>query len=221
MWAMNPRCNTILGHTAARGRGGGVLVVLTKQVILGGQLVAIYRDDDVEKLKAKGPAPRPRRVAFVDFHHADPERYERLGSLPDAAERVLGVARGGVPAIKTKVLLEPIDTLGRAAGGYVFDESLTSASILARVRRGGLSLVPVYGDDAGVEGNGPEETEALRTMRAEQKRAVSRKRFYFAVTPHDQPFSMLEVLPATKAAAVSELHEVPHESINVDLIWDS
>lgn len=217
---MNPRRNTLLRYTALRGDSDGVLAVLSNQVLLGGQLVAVYRDGDVATLLANGPGPVPKRVAFVDFHQASPDQYRRIGSLPDAATRVLGQHFSGVPAIRTKVLLEPIDQLGRGSGRYCFDASWTTASIMARVDGGELSLVPVFGDsleDYRLEADGDEE---LRSMQADQRQAVARGCYYFAITPHDQPFRMLEILPATKAAELSTIHEVPHESINVDLLWD-
>ena len=63
-------------------------------------------------------------------------------------------------------------------------------------------------------------SEELRSMQARQRRAVARGRYYFAITPHDRPFTMLQVLPASKTSKLSAIHEVPHHSINVDLIWD-
>lgn len=57
-------------------------------------------------------------------------------------------------------------------------------------------------------------------MQARQRRALEKGRYYFAITPHDQPFTMLEVLPAAKAAKLSAIHEAAHQSIDVDLIWD-
>ena len=87
---MNPRRDTLLRYQAARGRSNEVLAVLSNQVLLGGQLVAIYRDTDEAELRDSDLVLKPKRVAYVDFHHANPERYERIGSLPDAATRVLG-----------------------------------------------------------------------------------------------------------------------------------
>lgn len=217
---MNPRRNTLLRYTGTRGRGSGVLAVLSNQVMLGGQLVAVYDDTDVTALRSDGPRPEPRRVAFVDFHHANSDRYQRIGSLPDAATRILGHISPGVPAIKTKVLLEPIDQLGRHTGRSCFDSKWTTASIMARVDGGELSIVPVFSDSLEGDDLGADGTEELRSMQARQRRAVARGRHYFAITPHDRPFTMLEVLPASKAAKLSAIHEVPHHSIDVDLIWD-
>lgn len=217
---MNPRRDTLLRYTAARSHDNGVLAVLSNQALLGGQLVAIYGDADVATLQSVGPAPEPKRVAFVDFHHASPDHYQRIGRLPDAATRVLGQFSPGVPAIRTKVVLEPIDRLGRHSGRYCFDASWTSASILARVDAGELSIVPVFSDLIEDSELGADGTEELRRMQARQRRAVADGRYYFAITPHDQPFTMLQVLPATTAAELSAIHEVSHQSINVDLIWD-
>lgn len=217
---MNPRRNTLLRFTGTRGRGSGVLAVLSKQVMLGGQLVAVYDDTDVATLRTDGPGPVPRRVAFVDFHRASPDRYQRIGSLPDAATRVLGHISPGVPAIKTKVLLEPIDQLGRHSGRYCFDAKWTTASIMARVEGGELSIVPMFSDSLEGDDLGADGTEELRTMQARQRRALASRHYYFAITPHDQPFTMLEVLPAAKSAKLSAIHEVAHQSIDVDLIWD-
>lgn len=194
--------------------------MLSNQVLLGGQLVAVYGDTDVAALRDDGPGPIPKRVAFVDFHRASPDRYQRIGSLPDAATRILGQFIPGVPAIKTKVLLEPIDRLGRSSGRYCFDAKWTTAGIMARVDGGELSLVPVFSDSLEDDDFGVDGAEELRRMQDRQRRAVASRRYYFAITPHDQPFTMLEVLPATKAAKLSAIQEVPHESIDVDLIWD-
>jgi hypothetical protein len=217
---LNPRRNTLLRSTAARGRSSGVLAVLSNQVLLGGQLVAVYGDADVAALRADGPGPEPRQVAFVDFHHASSDRYQRIGSLANAAARVLGQFSPGVSAIRTKVLLEPIDRLGRPSGRYCFDAKWTTAGIMARVNGGELSIVPVFSDSPEDDDLGAEGTEELRSMQARQSRAIASGRFYFAITPHDQPFTMLEVLPASRAARSSAIHEVSHQSINVDLIWD-
>lgn len=216
---MNPRRNTLLRYTGTRGRSSGVLAVLSNQVLLGGQLVAVYGDADVATLGADGPVPEPKRVAFVDFHRASPDRYQRIGNLPDAAARLLGQISPGVPAIKTKVLLEPIDRLGRHSGRYCFDAKWTTASIMARVDGGELSIVPVFSDSLEGDDLGADGTEELRSMQARQRRAVARGRYHFAITPHDQPFTMLEVIPASKAAKLSAIHEVAHQSIDVDLIW--
>ena len=217
---MSPRRNALLRSTAARGRCSGVLAVLSNQVMLGGQLVAVYDDTDVTALRSDGPRPEPKRVAFVDFHRASPDRYQRIGSLPDAAARILGHISPGVPAIKTKVLLEPIDRLGRHSGRYSFDAKWTTASIMARVHGGELSIVPVFSDSLEDEDLGADASEELRSMQARQRRAVARGRHYFAITPHDRPFTMLEVLPASRASKLSAIHEVPHHSIDVDLVWD-
>lgn len=216
---MNPHRNTLLRYTGTRGRSSGVLTVLSNQALLGGQLVAVYGDADVATLGADGPVPEPKRVAFVDFHRASPDRYQRIGSLPDAATRMLGHISPGVPAIKTKVLLEPIDRLGRHSGRYCFDAKWTTASIMARVGGGELSIVPVFSDSPEDDDLGAEGTEELRSMQARQSRANASGRFYLAITPHDQPCTMLEVIPASKAAKLSAIHEVPHHSIDVDLIW--
>lgn len=218
--AMNPRRNTLLRYTGTRGRSSGVLAVLSNQVLLGGQLVAVYGDTDVATLRTDGPGPVPKRVAFVDFHRASSNRYQRIGSLPDAATRVLGQFSPGVPAIKTKVLLEPIDRLGRPSGRYCFDAKWTTAGIMARVNGGELSIVPVFSDSPEDDDLGAEGTEELRSMRASQSRAIASGRYHFAITPHDQPFTMLGVLPASKAAKLSAIHEVSHQSIYVDLIRD-
>ena len=217
---MNPRRNTLLRSTAARGRRNGVLAVLSNQVLLGGQLVAVYGNADVAALRADGPVPEPRRLAFVDFHRASSDRYQRIGSLPDAATRILGHISPGVPAIKTKVLLEPIDSLGRHSGRYCFDARWATASIMARVDGGELSIVPVFSDSLEDADLVADASEELRSMQARQRRAVARGRYYFAITPHDRPFTMLQVLPASKTSKLSAIHEVPHHSINVDLIWD-
>ena len=62
---MNPRINTLLWYVDPQGRNRGVLVVLTNQVLLGGQLVALYRDTDVIQLQTDTSAPLPQRVTFV------------------------------------------------------------------------------------------------------------------------------------------------------------
>jgi len=217
---MNPRRNTLLRYQAAHGRSNGVLAVLSNQVLLGGQLVAIYRDTDEAELRNSDLILKPKRVAYVDFHHANPERYERIGSLPDAAARVLGQFSPGVPAIKTKVLLEPIDQLGRQSGGFIFDAKWTTADIMARVNDGALSLAPVLDDLIADAYPSDDIGEELRNRKFLQDKAVASGRYYFAITPYDEPFTMLEVVPATKATQLSPIHEVPHESINVDLIWE-
>ena len=87
--------------------------------------------------------------------------------------------------------------------------------------RGELSIVPVWGDSLlGDPDLGADEADEFRSMKAEQQTMVDQGHHYIAITPHDQPFTMLEVLPASEAAALSGIHEVPHESICVDLIWD-
>lgn len=202
------------------GQRTGVLAVLSNQAMWGGQLVAIYTGADVAALLADAQCPAPERVVFVDFHHASTDHYRRIGHLPDAAVRVLGQFSPGVPAIKTKVLLEPIDQLGRGGGRYRFDASWTTASIMAQVESGVLSLVPVMSDCLEDHDLGADDAEELRSMQAEQQKTVAEGRYYFAVTPHDQPFTMLEVLSASKATALSGIHEVPHQSISVDLLWD-
>lgn len=217
---MNPRRNTLLRYQAARGHSNGVLAVLSNQVLLGGQLVAIYRDTDEAELRNSDLVLKPKRVAYVDFHHANPERYERIGSLPDAAARVLGQFSPGVPAIKTKVLLEPIDQLGRQSGGFIFDAKWTTADIMARVNDGALSLAPVLDDLIADAYPSDDIGEELRNRKVLQDEAVASGRYYFAITPYDEPFTMLEVVPATKTTQLSAIHEVPHESINVDLIWE-
>jgi hypothetical protein len=217
---MNPRRDTLLRRLTARGGCNGVLAVLSNQVLLGGQLVAIYRDTDEAELRNSDLVLKPKRVAYVDFHHANPERYERIGSLPDAAARVLGQFSPGVPAIKTKVLLEPIDQLGRQSGGFIFDAKWTTADIMARVNDGALSLAPVLDDLIADAYPSDDIGEELRNRKVLQDKAVARGRYYFAITPYDEPFTMLEVVPATKATQLSAIHEVPHESINVDLIWE-
>lgn len=217
---MNSRRDTLLRHLTARGGSNGVLAVLSNQVLLGGQLVAIYRDTDEAELRNSGLVLKPKRVAYVDFHHANPERYERIGSLPDAAARVLGQFTPGVPAIKTKVLLEPIDQLGRQSGGFIFDAKWTTADIMARVNDGALSLAPVFDDLIADAYPSDDIGEELRNRKVLQDKAVASGRYYFAITPYDEPFTMLEVVPATKTTQLSAIHEVPHESINVDLIWE-
>jgi hypothetical protein len=217
---MNPRRDTLLRRLTARGGSNGVLAVLSNQVLLGGQLVAIYRDSDEAELRNSDLVLKPKRVAYVDFHHANPERYERIGSLPDAAARVLGQFSPGVPAIKTKVLLEPIDQLGRQSGGFIFDAKWTTADIMARVNDGALSLAPVLDDLIADAYPSDDIGEELRNRKVLQDKAVASGRYYFAITPYDEPFTMLEVVPATKTAQLSAIHEVPHESINVDLIWE-
>jgi len=217
---MNPRRDTLLRRLTARGGSNGVLAVLSNQVLLGGQLVAFYRDTDEAELRNSDLVLKPKRVAYVDFHHANPERYERIGSLPDAAARVLGQFSPGVPAIKTKVLLEPIDQLGRQSGGFIFDAKWTTADIMARVNDGALSLAPVLDDLIADAYPSDDIGEELRNRKVLQDKAVARGRYYFAITPYDEPFTMLEVVPATKTTQLSAIHEVPHESINVDLIWE-
>jgi hypothetical protein len=217
---MNSRRDTLLRHLTARGGSNGVLAVLSNQVLLGGQLVAIYRDTDEAELRNSGLVLKPKRVAYVDFHHANPDRYKQIGSLPDAAARVLGQFTPGVPAIKTKVLLEPIDQLGRQSGGFIFDAKWTTADIMARVNDGALSLAPVFDDLIADAYPSDDIGEELRNRKVLQDKAVASGRYYFAITPYDEPFTMLEVVPATKTTQLSAIHEVPHESINVDLIWE-
>ena len=91
---------------------------------------------------------------------------------------------------------------------------------MARVDDGELSIVPVFSDSLEGDDRGAGGTEELRRMQARRRRAAARGHHYFAITPHDQPFTMLEVLPAAKAAKLSAIHEVAHQSIDVDLIWD-
>jgi hypothetical protein len=218
---MNPRRDSLLRYTAPDGHRTGILAVLSNQAMLGGQLVAVYSDADVAALLDNAQCPAPARVAFVDFHEASPDHYRRIGRLPDAATRVLGQFSPGVPAIRTKVLLEPVDQVGRGSGRYLFDASWTTASIMARVESGELSLVPVWSDSVLDDPDlGADESDALRSMQAEHQTAVAQGHYYIAVTPHDEPFTMLEVLPASKASVLSGIHEVPHESIRVDLIWE-
>lgn len=125
-----------------------------------------------------------------------------------------------MPAIKTKVLLEPIDQLGRQSGGFIFDAKWTTADIMARVNDGALSLTPVLDDLIADAYPSDDIGEELRKRKVLQDKAVASGRYYFAITPYDEPFTMLEVVPATKATQLSPIHEVPHESINVDLIWE-
>ena len=217
---MNPKINTLLQYVDPQGRNRGVLVVLTNQVLLGGQLVALYRDTDVIQLQTDTSAPLPLRVVFVDFFHATSERYQPIGTMPDAATRALGQIAPGVPAIKTKVLLEPIDRLGRHSGDYTFDSEWTTADIMSRVDSGELSIVPVFIDDFGGVELESESDQELRNLRAKQNEAIAREQYYFAISPYDQPFTMLEVVPATRASRLGGIPEVRRESINVDLIWD-
>lgn len=216
-----PRRDTLLRYTAPDGHRTGVLAVLFNQAMLGGQLVAIYGDADVAALLADAQCPAPERVVFVDFHEASADHYRRIDRLPDAATRVLGQFSPGVAAIRTKVLLEPIDQVDRGSGRYLFDADWSTVSIMTRVERGELSIVPVWGDSLlGDPDLGADEADEFRSMKAEQQTMVDQGHHYIAITPHDQPFTMLEVLPASEAAALSGIHEVPHESICVDLIWD-
>jgi hypothetical protein len=217
---MNPRINTLLRYVDPQGRIRGVLAVLTNQVMLGGQLVAMYGDTDVVQLQTTTSAPLPQRVAYVDFFHAATERYQPIGTMPDAATRALGQIAPGVPAIKTKVLLEPIDRLGRHSGDYTFDSEWTTADIMSRVDSGELSIVPVFIDDFGGVELESESDQELRNLQAKQNEAIAREQYYFAISPYDQPFTMLEVVPATRASRLGGIPEVRRESINVDLIWD-
>jgi hypothetical protein len=218
---VNPRRNTLLRHKVTGARGNGVVAVLTNQVFLGGQLVAIYDEADVTALQSDGPAPTPKRIAFVDFLHATADRYQRIGNLVDAASRVLGEFSPGVSAIKSKVLLEPIERSGRNSGRYAFDSTWTTAQIMAQVDRGVLSIVPLFSEQIDVGELGEDIVKEVRTMQARQKRAVASGNYYVAVAPHDDPFRMLELLPAAKAAKLSAIYEVEHQLIDVDLIWSS
>ena len=217
---MNPRINALLQYVDPQGRNGGVLVVLTNQVLLGGQLVALYRDTDVIQLQTDTSAPLPQRVAFVDFLHATSERYQPIGTMPGAATRALGQIAPGVPAIKTKVLLEPIDRLGRHSGDYTFNAEWNTADIISRVDSGDLSIVPVFIDDFGSVGLESESDQELRNLQAKQSEAIAREQYHFAISPYDQPFTMLEVVPASRVSRLGGIPEVRRETINVDLIWD-
>ncbi|MFN5011254.1 MAG: hypothetical protein ACK5F5_08540 [Gammaproteobacteria bacterium] len=128
-----PRRDTLLRYTAPDGHRTGVLAVLSNQAMLGGQLVAIYGDADVAALLADAQCPAPERVVFVDFHEASADHYRRIDRLPDAATRVLGQFSPGVAAIRTKVLLEPIDQVDRGSGRYLFDADWSTVSIMTRV----------------------------------------------------------------------------------------
>jgi hypothetical protein len=198
---MHPRRSTLLLSTPVKGPDALALVVLTNQVLFGAQLVAIYHPRDTTELLKDVPCPGPQQIAFVDFFQANPDRHRRIGRVPAAAERTLGICSHHVPAIKTKILLELIDAAGRAAGDFVFDETWPTSRILDDVHRGRMSLVPLtldLVDDQCYE---------------KQSQAVGAGRFYYAITPYDQPLNILEFVPASAGDRAAQIHEVTHSTI--------
>lgn len=210
---MHPRRNTLLLSTPVKGPAAQALVVLTNQVLFGAQLVAIYHPRDTAELLLDAPCPRPQQVAFVDFFQASPDQHRRIGRVPAAAERTLGICSHRVPAIKTKILLEPIDADGRATGDYVFDETWPTQRILDDVNEGRMSLVPVIGDILDSPDPDAVSNKSLQLLQAEQQQAVRAGRFYYAITPYDQPLNFLEIAPATAGDRLARIHEVAHQSI--------
>jgi len=210
---MHPRRNTLLLSTPVKGPAALALVVLTNQVLFGAQLVAIYHPRDTTELLQDAPCPRPQQVAFVDFFQASPDRYRRIGRVPAAAERTLGICSHRLPAIKTKILLEPIDADGRATGDYVFDETWPTRRIMDDVHHGRMSLVPVFEEVVDSPDLDAASIKSLQLLQAEQRQAVGAGRFYYAITPYDQPLNFLELAPATAGDRLALIHEVAHQSI--------